>query len=97
MMKTNLFLVAGALYQIAFGAATSSYSAHDGKKYMDAANSTKDIGLVAWVDFFQDYVDTKTPVTPDSGYSASLHACWFQFFVEQWWSAVDDRYAITAV
>ena len=37
----------------------TTYSAHTGKVEIDQNLSTKEVGLVLWQNFFQEYVDAK--------------------------------------
>ena len=71
------------MYRNLIYAALVGYSAadpHSGHPEIDA-QSTKELGLVKWQHFFNEYVENSTYTAP-SDFNVSSHLCWFQFRIE---------------
>ena len=72
----------------AHASAISPHAAH--ATLIDQVNSAKDIGLVRWAHFFQNYLDALTTDTDPANFDSKVHICWLAFQLEQWAGADVD-------
>ena len=72
----HIFSVATVL-----GAALAQTSVHDGHSdFIDTTDSTKEIGLLLWQYFFQEYVEgqhTEASSVIPAKFKQDIHVCWF--------------------
>ena len=61
--------------------AAMAQSPHTGNEaYIDTGNSAKEIGLVLWQYFFQEYVESKHAkalAANPGAFDDNIHVCWF--------------------
>jgi len=65
-----------------FLAKAETYAAHTDHAMVDQDISTKEVGVVTWQYFFQQYVEATTVSDPaPTGFLPEIHACWFQIIL----------------
>ena len=88
---------AASIYGLDITAGVQDYAAHVGHDQIDAAASTKMVGIVGWQWFFDQYVESQAigEALP-TNWVAGKHVCYFQWSVEQWTDS-SSRWALTVV